>query len=437
MSEISPPTCTDDDVTDMLRDMIKLTHRYRADPEGYVCSVDDEDGAMKRIEIPDPKRPILLYSAKITDSNVHLLNPMAEGVGPTSASMWFYRAQRLALNSRMTTLLTCLVHAALRQQEAANAKKKPGKQATSADLPSNISRILIARVGKTEKTVVQEVDAEVLNEIDRLVGSVPAWTDELIQPIYNRTQLITRATIPLIDGSDPDWPNADSKVRKKTLAIFRALLCAILDVEEGPIEKFDVAAAENTPPKFQSFMSVLFNIYRTMAPAFAFVDQNGAFSPDLETLQRHIGMMPAYFRIARWMRSPSAPAAPKQQQGLNVGAVPPAMPHVPAGTSYVPGPIGVPRVQQQQVYTTDNTVPGAVYANGSQGHRVPVANVPTPGGAFNHNQQPGVISLRTSHGAQNGLINLGGGAQFGTPISVGQIGSSANLGLQPGSPLPF
>jgi hypothetical protein len=344
------------DVTQFLADMVGIA-MYDTDEAGYII----DRGTQNRVLLANDGwlnpngRPVLLYQEEIKDTEAHILNPLAEGLGQTPSALWFYRMLKASLLSRISTLFRTIVSHALEE------KKAGGKEADKEAGHLPLALLNLA------SQIIEEVDDKSLEELTQFFTDKNS--DEFLTIYYQKKYLRSVVSSGLFDKDEttgvPTLRSKFPKIRKKTWGVFERLLFGVLGVRnEEELTKFDRKADLReglTCYRLSSLLNVLLALYHEINPLLGhLVDRDVAI--DLSTVAHHITRLGDYANNAKFMVQPPRGAAVQPSSS------------VPGLVSTVPGlaPAAVPT-------TNVSMIPGPRYADGREGPPIAVPVNPVPG----------------------------------------------------------
>lgn len=368
--------------------------------------------------------PILLYQEEIRDQAVHILNPLAGGLGQPPSALWFYRALNSSLLLRIRRLIEKVVEVAL------------AEKTVSGDGPKEDVHIPMDILNLATK-ILDDIDDKVLGEIAKIFANETG--NEFLILYYKAADLRTLVRSGLFDKSSvagaDEFKSKFPQVRKKTWSLLERLLLGIFQLNTGEeFFKYNRKSDNLTCPRLSSRLNVLLAIYTEINPLLRSIGE-GEFAIDLSELAMHINNLDAYTDNAKWMVTPSARSTKPTSQTNGVGPRPTDTSSAAADPNIV-------------------LIPGQVYSDGRQDP--PIAINKLTGMVVNQPvvQQPAFMFPPPApvYGQQSpfpaspasGYFNQGGGQQsifpppFSPPyqqIPINQ-GSPVNrgFGMVPGMP---
>jgi hypothetical protein len=328
------------DVTDFFKDMIGSTMAFEVDDEGYV--IKKASGDRVTISEGGQNYPLLVYQETIKDQNAQIINPLAEGLGSTPSSLWFFNVQRTALLGRICTLILSILKTALDEKKA---KKDVDKE---THIPMEILSIAAKIIDDVDDRMVEEFNL-LMSDKDDIGEFFTIW--------YQKKHLKSILRCALFDPEgDPNLPTwrskfPTSKVRKKTWPVLETVVLAVLGIsDKDDIRKFAKKAEELSCARLSSFLLVIMAVYQEINPLLDAI--NPDLSLDMSKFAFHLNRLSAYADIAKFMVQPTrtatavptpvaipgAPAVPGFTQPTFPGHQPMGQPMVP-GATMLPGPI--------------------------------------------------------------------------------------------------
>ena len=329
------------DVTQFLRDLVDITLVYTTDEEGYVISSKTGD----KILLSDDgrKSPIILYQEEIKDNEAHVLNPLAEGLGQTRSSLWFFNVLKVSLLGRIESLCQVIV------SHTAAEKKRTGKELDKDTDHFPMELLNIAG------HIVEDVDEKTIDELRQVLSDKDG--NEFLSIYYQKKNLRHVVRSGLFDSEEegavvPSFKSKYPKVRKKTWGVFERLLFDILNIKhKEELSKFDRKADTTSDGRlvpcvrFSSLLNVIFAIYQEINPLLGLINEK-ELSIDLSVLADHISKIAAYAGNAMFMvmpqktamAAPVVPMAPVPVMSQNFFSPSPPGQIPGPGFSGVPGP---------------------------------------------------------------------------------------------------
>lgn len=367
------------EVTQFLRDLIAIT-MHSVDPEGYVLSIDKHD----RLLIGENGRPksdgkaMLLYQEEIKDRAAYLFNPMSEGLGQPPSSVWFYRALRVSIASRLFMLGEHIINVAL-QDKAGN---KEGHQ------PSMEVVNICAKI-------IDEVDDKTLDEF-RMLQKHPDG-GEFLTIYYVKRDLFSSVFSALWEPEPPQgvasFRSKFPKIRKKSWEVFERLLVGMLGLKsDREIASLGRKSDDITCVRLSSTLNVTMTIFKQINRLLAEIS-DGALAIDLSLLQNHLTNLAEYVKNSRFMvPTNAAPPAATNNQVPGTSSQVPGAPSfnvgVPGTTpggvplAYFPGTVpGVPLAPTWPAPATPFVAPPMPYAPPTGYFGMPQPCQPSPWGA--------------------------------------------------------
>ena len=339
-----PTTAKTQDVTNGIKYLVELNPNLAVDDDNYVIARKKGD----YIRVGASEQAIILYSEQIRDTESHILNPFAEGLGLTPASDWFYKSLRVPMQLRIGIILFHAIQLALKHQETKKPAKKTatkkGANATADEdedetshIPSDILHIISG--------VVNDVDEKMLEEISpKLKNTLP----NLFQIAYYRNTQTTQFRTTLL--YDPDHARESLNIRKKTVTVLNTIFKALFDVKthDNLVDTYKAKHIQDAPSRMSSFLKCLYKVYDQINPILVQLGEEMAID-DMESFDYHLHRLPEYTMNAKFMASPSmketATQQPANQTVPNMGVPMPNQPPQPqANTNKTP--CGVPLPQQ-------------------------------------------------------------------------------------------
>lgn len=339
-------------VTKFLKDMVELAIPFTVDDENYVIWSADRP---ERLLLSDDGKlnsngqPILLYQEEIKDHTAYILNPLAEGLGQTPSSSWFYRLLQASLSARIQGLCRNIIHSAIA------AKKTTDKE--ESHLPIEILNVAAK--------ISDDVDDKTLGELELIFDSPESHEFLVLYYQKKNIRYVVRSAIFEHEGdvvpgiaSFRSKFNTDGgvpKIRKKSWGVFEKLLLGILHIKtDEELHKFGRKSTGYqdgvTCVRLSSMLNTLLAIFEEINPLLSHIN-NGELAIDLSMLTGHIDNLGGYAINARGMVQSRQTTPPPQNNLIpgtaNIpGAAPSAMygnvgqqqqPIIPGGDIAIPG----------------------------------------------------------------------------------------------------
>lgn len=346
------------DVSDFIKDMIEQTMVYETDEAGYVIRKSNGE----RITINDGgvQVPLIIYQETVSDQNAQTINPLAEGLGSTPSSLWFYDTLKTALLGRIFTLVISVIQTALDEKKA------------KADQELHIPMQLL----NVSSLIIEDVDDRVLEEFMPLTEDKA--TNEFITIYYQRKQLKSVLRCGLFDAENtgiPAWKSKFPKVRKKTWVALEKTMLGILNIKDkDDIVKFSKKADEISCARLSSFLNVLMGVYQEINTLLDII--NPDIAVDLSKLAHHITNLSAYADNAKFMVQTNRGGA--IPMGTQPATIPGMVSNIPLPQQAYPQPM----LNQPGA----SLIPGPMYADGRPSQPVLAQPAYQPQGMFP--QQP-------------------------------------------------
>lgn len=336
------------DVNKFLRDLISTTIVFGVDDEDYVIKTGTTNSIREMItDSNGHSTPILLYKEEIKGQEAQeatILNPLAEGLGQTPGSLWFFKILMISLRSRIETIGITILKAIIQE------KKNKTDDPEANYLPIQLSNIA--------SRIVDGVDEKTLDEFSQLFLDK---NSEFLSLYYQKVNLRHIVRSGLFESSAagvvPSWKSKFPKIRKKSWEVFEQILLGVLGIKhKDELSKFDRKANDLSCVRLSSLLNVLLTIYQEINPLLGLTGDDEAVI-DLSMLADHINKLPEYSSNARYM------VTPQRTVPSSTVVVPGTVPSVPqAMSAYLPQPTEV------------RLVPGPELADGSQSQPIPVYN---------------------------------------------------------------
>lgn len=269
-------------ITEFLALLVELGGFFSVDESLYVHQ-GEEDGEKVYLEVGETKRPLMIYTDKISSSDPIVLNPFSELLADSPDRKWFYVTRPVVLTGMIRETMRAVIEAAITIKD----KKK------SDEVPID----LVPYVSK----VVDVVDAKLVEELNTITKNFK----DFLNIVWRKKTKEAALVCGLYD--DDNFMVQFPKIRKKSWDAFRLVLETVLGKKPTEIR---ATSKLMSCPRFEAFTKVL-------GEALEAVDrfkQLTGIELCMPQYWEHWKNIPLYHEKARWLSQSTAVMPAKEKE---------------------------------------------------------------------------------------------------------------------------
>lgn len=362
---------TDKDIYDFLSWLIEIVPQLYVDEKGYPRRKETGECIYIGSGNTDPKvmKPLIVYGASFTETDVNILNPFVEGLNKNPESEWFYSVIELSSANYVRMIQKSLIMHAI--------ESKSKKEVKNNDM--ELAAILAPWVDKADETTIKELD------------QLTKKMSEYFNIFYLPKKREARIHCGLFN--DANFRTANKKVRAKTWELLTTLTKQMFDTED--FSEYTVISKMAGCPQLDAVLRLLLKIYTMLNRYMKYLPEevkeefNHSEEIDLDYLSQCIDNLDLFRSKAKYL-IPSAMASNNVNTGTGFNPISNVASSIciPGSSPVMPSMVSLPGQSNMSLFNNPQpqfsvglgiNFPISGVSVPGMGNGVPIVNVGAPG----------------------------------------------------------